>query len=147
MKRPSFLCTIFVISLLPVGAFAGEAADELGVCLSDSLTGKERKTLARWIFFGMAAHPEISPYTDIPDQAIHEMDQVVGKLLTRLMTIDCPEQARTAVKVEGNIAIETAFELVGKVAMLELMTNQDVGLTLGGFEKHIDRGKINSLFE
>ena len=147
MKRRYFLCAVLVISLLPVGAYAGEAADELGVCLSDSLTGKERKTLARWIFFGMAAHPEISPYTDIPEQAVYEMDQVVGKLLTRLMTIDCPEQARTAVNQEGNYAIEAAFEMVGRVAMMELMTNQDVSQTLGGFEKYIDREKINDLFE
>lgn len=147
MKRHGFLCAILVMSLLPIGAYAGEAADELGVCLADSLNGKERKILARWIFFGMAAHPEMSPYTDVPDQAIDEIDQLVGELLTRLMTVDCPQQARTAVKEEGNIAIETAFELVGKVAMQELMTNRDVGLTLGGFEKYVDQEKINSLWE
>jgi hypothetical protein len=147
MMRRTLLCVILMISLLPISAFAGEAANELGVCLADSLTGKERKTLARWIFIGMAAHPEMSPYTDVPDQAVDEIDKLVGELVTRLMTSDCPQQARTAVKDEGSAAIEYAFGLVGQVAMQELMMNQEVSQTLGGFEKYLDQQAIQSLYE
>jgi hypothetical protein len=147
MKRHPFLSVILVISLLPISAFAGEAANELGVCLADSLTGKERKALARWIFFGMAAHPEIRPYTEVSDQAIDDLDKLVGELVTRLMTSDCPQQARAAVKDEGSAAIEYAFGLVGQVAMQELMMNQEVSQTLGGFEKYVDQEAIQSLYE
>jgi hypothetical protein len=147
MKRHMLLCVILATSLLPISAYCGEAAEELGVCLSDSLTGKERKTLARWIFIGMAAHPEMKPYTNVPDQAVDEIDQLVGELVTRLMTSDCPQQARKAVKDEGSAAIEYAFGLVGQVAMQELMMNQEVSQTLGAFEKYLDQEAIQSLYE
>ncbi len=43
--------------------------------------------------------------------------------------------------------MRAAFELVGKVAMQELMTNQDVAASMSGFQNHLDRERLNFLNE
>lgn len=125
-------------------AFSGSPADELGGCLVDSLNGKERKELATWIFFAIAAHPEIKSYSSASDKAIKETDEFVGKLITRLLTEDCPRQLRKADKADP-LALEQAFELVGKVAMQELMANQNVTKSITNYVHYLDQEKINKV--
>lgn len=141
MKKYIFLIPIFLISLTPTHIYAGEA-NELGVCFTDSLTGKERKMLAKWVFFAMSAHPELSPYLKVSDQTKDEVNKFVGNLLTRLLVENCPRQTKAALKEDGNMAMQAAFEWVGKVAMKELMTNRDVAASMSGFEKYLDIGRI-----
>lgn len=52
---------------------------------------------------------------------------------------------QTALKEEGSMAMETAFRLLGKVAMQELTTNQDVAASMAGFEKYLDQEKSSIL--
>ncbi|WP_016955330.1 hypothetical protein [Catenovulum agarivorans] len=121
------------------------ATQQLGTCLVDSLNGRERKDLAKWIFFAMSAHPEIMPFSKITDKDHDSSNQFVGGLITRLLTSDCPAQAKAALKESGSLAIEGAFRLVGEVAMQELMSNQNVSQTIGAFEKYLDQAKIAQL--
>ncbi|GAB1266704.1 hypothetical protein [Aurantivibrio infirmus] len=134
---------VFVISLAvlvnPV-AFS----DDLGSCLVDHLDGKERKNLAKWIFFAIAAHPEINKYSSATSADVTESDRFVGSLVTRLMTEDCPKELQTANRANPR-AIEQAFELVGQVAMQELMTNQNVTTTITNYVKYADQDKITKL--
>lgn len=137
---------VIVIGLLfSFGVYAGPATNTLGVCLTDSLTGKERKVLAKWIFFAIAAHPEISSYSNVTDNSQDETNQFVGGLITRLMTEDCPSQAKAALKEDGSVAFEQAFGMVGQVAMQELMADQNVARSISGFEKYVDQAKISAL--
>jgi len=62
-------------------AMSEGAANQLGGCMVDSLNGKERKELAKWIFFAIAAHPEIRSYTSISSEDINTSDKVVGELI------------------------------------------------------------------
>lgn len=135
------LASIFTIS--PVTE-ASSASQALGTCMIDSLTGKERKKLAQWIFFAMSAHPEITQYANVTTATRSETDKFIGTLVTRLMTSDCPEQARQAIK-ESSLAVQKSFELVGRVAMQELMTNPQVTMAISGFEQHMDREKFIEL--
>ena len=125
---------------------ASEEALQLGTCLTDSLNGKERKNLAKWIFLGMSSHSLIKPYSNVSESDFDHSNKFVGELVTRLLTEDCPEQAKAAVKVNGAAAFEQAFEIVGQVAMQELMTEPSVGQSLGAFEKYLDQEKINNVF-
>ena len=113
-------------------------------CMADSLNGKERKQLAGWIFFAMAAHPEISPYSQVTDEMRLQRDKEVGALITRLLTQDCPQQFVMAQK-ENPQSVEKAFEMLGQVAMQELMTNPAVGQALSSYSRFTDFSKINSL--
>jgi len=131
--------------LLPASpVFAQSPTESLGTCLVDNLSGKERKGLAKWIFFSIGAHPEIKSYSRAKPGDIEKSDKFVGKLITRLLTVDCPEKLRTAYKSDP-LAVKKAFGLVGRVAMQELMTNQDVMKTLTNYGNYADKDKINKL--
>jgi hypothetical protein len=145
MKKLLLLGALILISSITTNIYAGQKTNELGVCLTDSLTGKERKNLAKWIFFSMSVHPEISIHFKVPEQTIDKNNEYVGNLMTRLLAEDCPNQTKAALKEAGSTAMENAFEIVGRVAMQELMRDQSVTSTIGGFEKYLDTEKLKVL--
>ena len=110
----------------------------------DSLNGKERKELAKWIFFAIAAHPEIRSYTSISSEDINTSDKVVGELISRLLIVDCPDELKIA-NSSDPLAIQDSFGLVGQVAIQELMTNQGVMKSIAGYINYLDKEKINVL--
>ncbi len=144
---------ILIISLATIGLFntgkslAGEDAQKLGVCLTNSMNGKERKNLAKWIYIGMSAHSVIKPYSNVTTSDTENSNKYVGELITRLITKDCPTQARLAFKEGGGEAFKYAFGIVGKVAMQELMADSSVSQALGGFEKYLKQDQFDQVFK
>lgn len=124
------------VSATSTQAFAG--------CMVDTLNGKERKSLAKWIFLSISAHPEISTYSNVTDKDKLDSDKYVGALITRLLTVDCPTELVNANKADP-MAVQKAFELVGQVAMQELMSNEDTMRALTSYAQFTDQEKINSL--
>jgi len=120
---------------------AADPSQAFGTCLIDSLTGKERKTLSTWIFFSMGAHPEISQFASISDDQKVAVDKQVGTLITRLLSEDCPQEFKAAQQINP-MAVQGAFELVGQVAMQELMTNNKVMEALTSYSAYTDQEKI-----
>lgn len=144
MKKILNLAILSILLLPAVPVFAQSPTESLGTCLVDNLSGKERKGLAKWIYFSIGSHPEIKSFSRAKPADIEKSDKFVGKLITRLLTVDCPEKLRTAYTSDP-MAVKKAFGLVGRVAMQELMTNQDVMQTLTNYGKYADKDKINTL--
>ncbi|MDX1739276.1 MAG: hypothetical protein R3261_13630 [Alphaproteobacteria bacterium] len=136
----SIIFLTVAVCISPVNA----GAPDLGTCLVDSLTGKERKHLAKWIYFAIAAHPEMSSYSNIKQNDRVKIDQYIGTLVTRLLAEDCASEFKSAQKANP-IALQRAFELVGQVAMQELMTNQDVQASIVSYVKYTDQNKIQEV--
>ncbi|KGD64710.1 hypothetical protein Y5S_02076 [Alcanivorax nanhaiticus] len=137
-------CAAFLLAGV---AQAGPQAQRLGVCLTESLNGKERKQLAKWVFLSISAHSTIKPYSSASPADIDDSNRYVGGLITRLLTDDCPSQARAAFEENGARAFEDAFRVVGEVAMMELMNEPAVGESMGAFEKYLDQEKFNQAFQ
>src|ERR1700739_4990586 len=91
-------------AFLAFPAFAGPATDALGACLADNTSGKERKELAKWIFVGMAAHPEIQDIAKLAPAVHEQTDREIGDLVGRLLIKNCADQARAAINGEGGSA-------------------------------------------
>ena len=146
MVRMVSLLVAVLLLVSPVVAQA-EAPDELlSRCLADNTSGKDRKDLARWIFFAMAAHPEIKRYASATVlQATEETHKIIGATVTRLLTESCPHQTGAAYKEGGTKALEVGFRTFGQLAMQELMSDRDVNATMGAFEKYIDRERLNQV--
>lgn len=143
------LCLSLLCALLaPLAAPAQTPADSLSRCLADNTSGRDRKDLARWVFFAMAAHPEMTKHAS-PDIADTKggTDMQVAAMFMRLLTDSCAQQARQAYKEGGPRAIQTAFETLGQLAMMELMSNAQVNEAMGGFQKHIDQAKLGQVFD
>ena len=145
MKKQTLFIAVLSAVVMSGPAIAGPASDALGTCMIDFLNGKERKELGKWVFLGMSVHPEISQFSNVSGELRDESDQFIGNLITRLLAEDCLAEAKIAMNSESSIALKSAFELVGKVAMQELMTDRNVSNALSGFEKYLDMEKLASL--
>ena len=139
---------VLTLALLSTGpVFAQNSTQVLSQCLADTTSGKDRKDLARWVFFALAAHPDIKQFTS-PAAAVAEEDahKSMAQLFTRLITESCMDQTQSAVKEGGAKAIESAFQTLGQLAMQELMTNPEVTSSMSRFEKQLDQSKLNKVF-
>ena len=60
MKNIILSISLLFALISPSALYANTETAIFANCLVDALNGKERKQLAKWIFFGIAAHPTIS---------------------------------------------------------------------------------------
>lgn len=142
MKSIKYAIAALVL-IAAVPALAGPATDSLAACLADSTTGKDRKDLARWIFAGMSAHPEMQDIANSTAATRERTSQAVGLLFTRLISESCSSQFRAA-RAESSQSIVVAFDALGKLAMQELMSNTEVRKAISGFEQFVDRKKVDA---
>ncbi len=138
---------LLVTLLLSAAVQASPASDALGKCFSDNTTGKDRKDLAKWIFAGMSAHPDIGTIAKASPQDIEAAQRTMGILFTRLIADACPNQMKTVLQSDGSEDIRIAFEHLGKMAMQELMSNPQVNQSIGGFERYIDKAKTDRVLK
>jgi hypothetical protein len=133
-----------VLAALATPAAAGPYTDALGACLADNTTGRDRKELARWIFAAMSSHPEMRDLSSVTAEGKEQVFRSAGNLVTRLLTENCRDPARAAMKAEGPSSFEAAFGTLGRLAMQELMSNGEVRTAVGSFERYVDRKKIEA---
>lgn len=146
MSSVRFIALLIGI-LFSVGGHATQNTDALGRCLLDNTTGKDRKDLAKWIFAGMSAHPEIGAIAKASPKDIEAAQRTMGALFTRLIADQCSNQMGVVFRVDGSDGIKIAFEYLGKMAMQELMSDQAVNAALGGFERFTDKSKLSRVFK
>lgn len=144
MKAYLYLLTLGLATGIGVPTMAASPIDTFSTCMVDTLNGKERKGLAKWIFFSIGAHPEISSFSNATEADLEASDKYVGALITRLLTDDCPEEFRAASESDPK-ALEKAFTQVGQIAMQELMVDDDVERTIMNYSKHVDMEKIEQV--
>jgi hypothetical protein len=146
MKNAFKITAVAISMLIGTPAFSQAPADALSSCMVDNLNGKERKSLAKWIFFAIGAHPDIKSYMQATPADMRASDEYVGSLITRLLTVDCPAPLKAAYAANP-ASLENAFGVVGEVAMQELMTNEDVNKTLTNYVHFTDTDKIDKLLK
>lgn len=139
------LIVVTLALLFALPTIAQTQGDDLGKCLANSTTGRDRKDLARWMFVAMAAHPEIRDLANPSRDVSEEISRAMGVLVTRLLTEDCPKEVQAVTSGEGSQALRRAFETLGRVAVVEIMSNEDVTASISGFERYLDRRKINAI--
>lgn len=150
MTRKALVFVLFAVcycSAFSQPIIAGPAAIALGNCMADNTTGKDRKSLAQWIFSVMSHHPDIQPYANLTEEDKIQFDKNLARLATKLMTESCKEEARVAVKTEGGAAIKSAFGSLGKVAMSEITSYPTVTASFANFTQYIDKSKFEKTFK
>lgn len=128
-------------------ASAGAYIDDLSKCLVAKASPNDQTAFVRWIFAAMAFHPAVNPLSNIPQPRRDEIDSKAGQLMMRLMTVDCRAQLVSALKHEGNSAIESAFGALTQVAIQGLMSDPAVIKGEESFGKNIDRAKLQEMFK
>jgi|HubBroStandDraft_6_1064221.scaffolds.fasta_scaffold504305_2 hypothetical protein len=141
------LCAVAACMTAAYGpcATAGVFADDLGKCLVNSTTKENRADLIRWLFVAAAHHPAVKPIASVSPAQQEESDKQMGALFMKLLTESCKSETQKALQAEGPATIQTAFEVLGKVAGQELFSSPEVAGNLKGLAKYIDGEKIKAL--
>ncbi len=146
-KAITFLLSLSYIALfsIPLNASAQDLTNDLGICFVDSLNGKDRKELVKWMFFSLSAHPELESYSNISKENLVDAEKTFASLVTRLLTEDCSSEAKAA-RHSAPQALKKAFELIVKVPLKDLLADKDVRTTISKYSRHVDQNKIKEVF-
>ncbi len=141
-----FLTHLFAIVLFQtVSVHAGPYTDELSKCIVASTTTDDRVAIVKWMFSAASLHPAVKSITSVSKEQLEEANKITAELLMRLLTESCMQQAQKAIQYEGQIAIQSSFQILGQVAGRELFSSPDVAAGMAGFEKHFDGEKLESV--
>lgn len=146
--KTASLCVMAV--LFPMHASSARAdqyTDNLARRLVSSTTQAQRTVFIQWLFSVMALHPSVAPMAMITPAQRQALDKKTAHLFTRLIAVSCKKEAQTAVMFDGLAAIQSAFSVLGKSAMMGLMTNPEVAQGITELQKYIDQQKITQALE
>jgi hypothetical protein len=132
---------------LGAGAHAGPYTNDLSKCLVESTSAADRAGLVKWMFSAASLHPAVSSIVTISEEQLDQANKWMADLLIRLLTQSCHEEARKALKYEGEMAIQAGFQVLGQVAGQEMFADPKVAAALSGLEKHVDQEKLKSLIQ
>lgn len=141
------LQALAAISLLAMASTssAGTHTDELSRCLVEKTSAEDKNLLVRWIFVAMAQHPSVSSMTKITAAQVDDNNKAAAGLFTQLLTETCLEESKKAMKNEGGVALQQAFQVLGQVAGQDLMSAPEVANMMAGLTKYIDEKKLDAL--
>jgi len=131
-----------VLAVLVSAAHAESPVEVLSKCVVENTTGRDRKDLAKWVFLAMSAHPQMRALVTVPAAVAEEASRSSGRLFTKLVAEVCAKDARAAVQTVGPAAIQSAFTVLGEIAMQELMADKDVQAYTANTDKYIDAEKF-----
>lgn len=147
MKYLLMLCTALVLSITATPARAGVYGDDLAKCLVSSTSDADKGLLMRWLFSAIALNKEVSGYVDIPDDVRVKINHDTADLYMRLLTDKCRLQTHDAVKYEGAVAIQGAFEVLGRVASQGLFSDPAVAAGTKEMTDLLDEEKLKQVVD
>jgi len=139
--------TFLVLFLAAFGtqANAQDIGQRLANCLIAQTTGSDRVALARWIGFSIAAHSSIARSVAIPEDTLEQSDKQIANLMTDLLTQRCVDETRAVFAVGGDAAMESAFDALGRVAMSEVMLDENVNSSLTRFLNYLNESEFEGI--
>ncbi len=136
---------LLIVSLGCAETRAGVYTDELSKCLVESTNSEDRLTLIRWLFVAIAQHPAVASLANAKPADVDKSSASAGQLFTRLLSETCGAPASKALKYEGPLAIQGSFQVLGQVAMGDLIRNEQVARSMADLSKHLDMKKLDAL--
>ena len=143
-----YICTLLVCLLTNIStSYAGTYSNDLGKCLVESTSTKDRNSLVAWMFSAASQHPAVKHIVSVSDAQLETANKDYAELSIRLLTKDCKTEAEKAVKFEGPQSIESSFALFGQVAGRELFSSPHVAKAMAGYAKYFDNPELDKLFK
>ena len=119
--------------------------DDLSRCLVEKTSKADQTFLIQWVFAAISAGPDVKTLSTVTPAQRTNYSLGVGKLMTRLLTVDCRAETVKAVKYDGPNSIQVAFELLGRVAMQGMMADPAVTAELAKLEKGADMNALGAV--
>ena len=145
MKKISSYLFVFLISF-NLNAFAGPFTDDFAKCLVTKTTSQEKTDLVKWIYVTISFHPQLSQMSNLTAEDVEMANIRVAEYMTNVFAYKCNDELNQAIKYEGEESIFYAFELLGELAMGELMQDQGVTAASELFIQYVDLSIFADLF-
>lgn len=114
-------------------------------CFARKSTGEDRITLAKWFVAIMANSPSVQGVAKLNPGVKDQLDTGVAQIFTRLLTVDCADEARVLWKTRSSAAFRAAGETLGRLAMQEVMSGDGEGQMFSGYVSHINPADFKKL--
>ena len=129
--RKIFLALLLLFSL---NVKAGIYGDKFTECLLNNTSDRDKIILVKWMFIGMGQHPILKREFPISERRKESADMAVADYISYIITSSCVEETMNVMTNEGEEAFVKSFELLGELAMMLVIENEDV---LNSFEDYI----------
>ncbi|MDC3149895.1 hypothetical protein OA954_04360 [Alphaproteobacteria bacterium] len=143
-KLISFLSIILISFNL--NSFAGPFTDDFAKCLVTKTTAQEKTDLVKWIYVTISFHPQLSQMSNLTAEDVEMANIRVADYMTNVFAYKCNDELNQAIKYEGEESVFYAFELLGELAMGELMQDQGVTAASELFIQYVDLSIFAELF-
>jgi hypothetical protein len=120
-------------------------AQNLSECLTSSITGEEKSQIMKSVFFAIAAHPEMAPYSKISEEEREKHNKYMGSLYTRLYAEDCANVLRMMSASGNTQGIGNELNKLFVIAIQGLMNDQNVANASAAYFKYVDQEKIKAI--
>lgn len=74
----------------------------------------------------------------VSDVQVDKANRRIAELFTRLLTVTCRDQAKLALKYEGDFALQQSFQQLGTIAGRDMFASPEVQRGMSGLTKYID---------
>jgi hypothetical protein len=128
-------------------AQAGPATDAFGKCLVQSSTGKDRTVFVQWFFAALSANPNVKDFATSTKEQREAVTRQTVAVFQRLVLVDCRAEAIAAIRQDGTQALSSSFEVFGRAAAVELMSDPAVQKEMNGLSDYADNQKLGELME
>ncbi len=126
-------------------AVAGPFGDDMAKCLVIATSRQDRTALVKWIFAAVALHPDVAPLATISTQQREAINKAAGALFQHLLTESCKAETQAAIRNEGALTIQYAFQILGQEASRGLFTDPRVAESARDLAKYMDSDKLKAL--
>ncbi|WP_448500956.1 hypothetical protein [Sphingomonas sp.] len=140
-----FSSAILLIATIPPAGSNQIYSADLSKCLVAKTTETDKVGLVRWIFASISASPQVADMASITAEERSQFQRRTGELFARLIGRDCRSEAVAALRYEGPLTFETAFGMLGQVAMRDLMGDAAVAASMADMAKFADTPEIKAV--
>ena len=145
MKKLSSLILLLTL-VLNFNSYAGPFTDDFAKCLVTKTTNQEKTDLVKWIYVTISFHPQLSQMSNLTAEDVEMANIRVADYMTNVFAYKCNDELNQAIKYEGEESVFYAFELLGELAMGELMQDQGVTAASELFIQYVDLSIFADLF-
>jgi hypothetical protein len=145
MRRTFLAAGCLLGATLPSQASAGPYADTLGRCAIQATSTEDRAALIRWMFIAASSNPALADLVTIPTDAREQSSRAAAGLVNRILLEGCRRETIAAVQHEGQAGIQGAFQALGQMAGIEMMTAPEAQAALRGVDRYLDTEGLEAL--
>ena len=136
MKKILLVSTFFLIFY--TNSIAGQYSDKFANCLMQKTTDRDKIVLVRWVFSVIAQHSALNTEFQIKNDKFKNYEIAVADYMQYILGTVCFRETKDILNYEGLEAFANAFELLGEVAMLSLMEDEKVKISIENWVNYLD---------